>query len=164
LWVRGLVLTLDDTDASDLELVAAASGTPTPTPSPTPTSTPTLTPTPTPLSDSDGDGISDVDDNCPFVSNLSQTNSDGLSAGDACQCGDLNNDGVVNAADALLASQHVVGRTIANPSFDLARCNVIGEPDGGVSDCDIADIFVLQRFLAGGSVTVANSCDAYTGP
>lgn len=31
----------------------------------------------------------------------------------------------------------------------LTRCNVIGPSDGGMSDCDIADVFILQRFLAG---------------
>ena len=53
---------------------------------------------------------------------------------DSVELEDLNNDGIVNAADALLASQHVVGRTIANPSFDLTRCNVIGVSDGGESE------------------------------
>ena len=46
----------------------------------------------------------------------------------------------------------------------LTRCNVIGPSDGGVSDCDIADVFILQRFLAGSPVTVENTCDAYLGP
>jgi hypothetical protein len=70
----------------------------------------------------------------------------------------------VNAADALLARQHVVGRTIANPSFDLTRCNVIGESDGGVADCNVADAFVLDRFAQGLPVTVGNRCQASTGP
>jgi hypothetical protein len=51
------------------------------------------------------------------------------------------------------------GSAVANPN----RCNVIGPSDGGVSDCNIADVFVLQRFLAGSPVTVANTCDAYLG-
>ena len=127
------------------------------------------------LPDHDSDGICDGGgtgggactagpDNCPFVSNSGQANSDAFSAGDACQCGDLNNDGVVNGADALLASQHVVGRTIANPSFDLTRCNVIGPSDGGVTDCNVADAYVLDRFTDGFPVTVENTCQAYTGP
>jgi hypothetical protein len=128
--------------------------------------------------DTDGDGICDgnatIDgictpgpeggDNCPLVFNAGQTNSDSFSAGDDCQCGDLDDDGVVTAADALLASQHVVGRSIANPSFDLTRCNVIGPPDGGATDCDVADAYVLDRFIAGLPVTVENTCQAYTGP
>jgi hypothetical protein len=111
-------------------------------------------------------------DNCPFVSNVEQTNSDPFSAGDACQCGDLNLDNVVNGADALLARQHVVGATIA-VTCELTRCNVIGPADAGVSsdcnvgassDCTVADVYVLERVAAALPVTLENSCQAYTGP
>src|SRR5436190_15518009 len=37
------------------------------------------------LSDTDGDGIDDAVDNCPFLSNPAQTDSDGNGTGDACQ-------------------------------------------------------------------------------
>jgi hypothetical protein len=47
---------------------------------------------------------------------------------------------------------------------DLTRCNVAGPSDGGVSDGDVADIFVLQRVLSGRPVTVENTCQAYTTP
>lgn len=36
--------------------------------------------------DQDGDGIPDFQDNCPTVSNTSQTDSDGDGTGDACDC------------------------------------------------------------------------------
>jgi hypothetical protein len=125
--------------------------------------------------DSDGDGVCDGGnqagvctqagpDNCPFIANPDQANGDALFAGNGCQCGDLNNDGVVTEADALLASQHVVGRTITNPSFDITRCNVIGPSDGGMTDCNVADAYVLDRFTDGFPVTVENTCQAYTGP
>jgi hypothetical protein len=121
--------------------------------------------------DHDADGICDGDgtgggacapglDNCPFVSNFSQANSDTLAAGDACQCGDVDNaDGVTSLDVAELREALMGGSAVANPN----RCNVIGPSDGGVSDCNIADVFVLQRFLAGSPVTVANTCDAYLG-
>jgi hypothetical protein len=49
-------------------------------------------------------------------------------------------------------------------TFHATRCNVIGDSDGGVSDCDIADIFILQRVVAGSPVTAENTCDAYAAP
>jgi hypothetical protein len=94
-------------------------------------------------------------DNCPFIDNGTQTNSD------AFQCGDLDDDGTVEADDATLARQHLMGKTV---SADLTRCNVTGPSDGGVSDCDVADIFVLQRVVTGRPVTVENTCEAAAGP
>ncbi|MAT93599.1 MAG: hypothetical protein CME59_13460 [Halioglobus sp.] len=48
---------------------------------------------PLPGADDDGDGISDVADNCPFVSNPNQSNTDGADdGGDACDDDD-DNDG-----------------------------------------------------------------------
>jgi hypothetical protein len=68
----------------------------------------------------------------------------------------------VTEADLLIVREHLMGK---NPTgFVATRCNVIGPSDGGVSDCDVADIFILQRFLAGSPVSVANACDAYSGP
>ena len=99
-------------------------------------------------------------DNCPFISNPSQANDDALFAGNACQCGDLNNDGVVTEADVILVREHVVGATTA---AILTRCNVIGPSDGGVTDCNVADAYVLDRFTDGLPVTLENSCQAYTG-
>jgi hypothetical protein len=124
--------------------------------------------------DSDGDLVCDGDmqvgvctaagpDNCPFVSNFSQANSDTLAAGDDCQCGNVDNIGGVTSADVTRAQENLLGIALGGP-FDATRCNVIGASDGGVSDCDIADIFILQRFLAGSPVTVADACDAYGGP
>lgn len=55
--------------------------TPTVTPTPSPSSTPTITATPTPtttavISDADADGVPDAGDNCPFMPNADQLNSD----------------------------------------------------------------------------------------
>jgi hypothetical protein len=100
-------------------------------------------------------------DNCPFISNASQLNSDALLAGDDCQCGDLNYDGFVNQTDVILVGEHIVGATT---TAILTRCNVIGPSDGGVTDCNVADAYVLDRYVGGQPVAIENTCEAYTGP
>jgi hypothetical protein len=137
---------------------------------------PTNTGTNPSLPDTDGDGVCDGGavvsgtcgtagpDNCPFVDNGSQTNSDGFPAGDACQCGDLDSDGGIDADDVTIARQHLVGATIEAPVYDLARCNVIGPSDVDDRDCDVADIFVLERVVAGRPATVEHDCRAAAGP
>jgi hypothetical protein len=102
-------------------------------------------------------------DNCPFIPNASQLNGDTLLAGNDCQCGDLNNDGIVTSADVILVREYVVGATT---TAILTRCNVIGpSDDGGITDCDVADAYVLDRFTSGHlETTVENTCPAYTGP
>jgi hypothetical protein len=130
--------------------------------------------------DSDADGFCDggngVDavcasgDNCPLVSNASQTDSGGLNTsspdgiGDDCQCGDVTNDGIVNAPDLLGAREHVVGATPSG-TFVGKRCNVIGPRAGDASgsDCDVADTFVLDAAIGGQPVPLENACDAYFG-
>lgn len=52
----------------------------------------------TPPTDTDGDGVPDDDDNCPTVSNASQTDGDDDGVGDACD-DDVDGDGVPNATD-----------------------------------------------------------------
>ena len=108
--------------------------------------------------DTDGDGIPDGIDNCPFVPNEFQENADPLPAGDACQCGDVNTDFIVDDLDAQIARENLVGSALSG-SFDPDRCNVIG-----TSDCGVDDIFVLDRVAKGLPVTLQNICDAYSGP
>ena len=127
--------------------------------------------------DTDGDDICDGNatvpaictpgpegaDNCPFIDNSSQTNGDGLPAGDACQCGDVDDDGSITLADVSRAQENLVGATLGG-TFVVARCDVIAPSQPGVTDCDVADIFVLQRFVAGYPVIITNSCAAYFSP
>jgi hypothetical protein len=114
-------------------------------------------------SDHDDDGDLDGADNCPFIVNAAQTNSDALAAGDACQCGDVTNDGIVNAADVARASESLVGATLGG-SFVAERCNVVGPNDAGPTVCDVGDLSLIDRFAQGQSVTVENACDAYFEP
>ncbi len=157
------VVAFDDVLIEVLEPTSTPTATPTVTPTATPTVTPTVTPTapptPTPFSDTDGDGIPDGTDNCPFVPNNSQTNSDPLPAGDACQCGDVNTDFIVDGLDAQIAREYLMGHAVLSGSFDPERCNVIG-----TSDCGVDDIFVLDRIAQGLPVILQNVCDAYSAP
>jgi hypothetical protein len=124
--------------------------------------------------DSDGDLVCDGDmqvgtctaagpDNCPFVANFSQVNGDSLAAGDECQCGNVDGIDGVTSEDVARAQENLLGNPLGGP-FDATHCNVIGVSDGGVSDCDIADIFALKRFLAGFPVPIENSCAGYGAP
>jgi hypothetical protein len=123
--------------------------------------------------DADGDGICDGPvaiggtcsagpDNCPNVDNVGQTNSDFLPAGDACQCGDIDGDSFVFSSDLSLARAHLMGKAITG---DITRCNVVGDyaPAGDGSDCDVADISALSRYIGGETVTLGNVCKPYFG-
>jgi hypothetical protein len=101
-------------------------------------------------------------DVCPNVSDPLQANSDAFPAGDVCQCGDVNEDGVVDATDLQIASEHLVGRTESG-SFVAKHCNVIGPSDGGATDCDVRDLYVLERAVGGDGALLENACDAYQG-
>ena len=48
--------------------------------------------------------------------------------------------------------------------FDATRCNVIDPAGSPANECDVADIFVLERFVAGSSTSVGDLCEAYRGP
>jgi len=101
-------------------------------------------------------------DNCPFVMNAGQANSDFLPAGDACQCGDIDGDFRVYPSDLALARAHLVGKAITG---DITYCNVVGDyaPEEDGSDCDVADIYALSRYIAGEPVTLGNVCKPYFG-
>jgi hypothetical protein len=123
----------------------------------------TCTPGTPVLADADTDGICDPGDNCPFVSNEDQTQSDILPAGDACQCGDLDTNGIINDADVTIARRVLVGSSLAAGAPRI-RCNVTGVSDGGIDDCDVQDIAQLARHAGGSAAQIENVCDAYLNP
>jgi hypothetical protein len=112
------------------------------------------------LGDLDADGVPDLSDNCLFVGNPAQTDSDFLPAGDACQCGDIDGDSYVYSSDLAMARAHLMGKAIAG---DIKYCNVVGPyaPTGDGSDCDVRDIHALTRFIAGETVALGNVCRPY---
>lgn len=110
--------------------------------------------------DSDADGLGDVCDNCDFAPNVSQLDRGGIGAGsrpngrgDACECGDVNGDGSVTIADAVLIQR----ARLTPPTAVLAQpqlCDV-----GGSVGCTLADATVLRRaLLAPPTANVTEQC------
>ena len=72
-------------------------------------------------------------------------------------CGDIDSSFVIDVVDVTLAREHLMGKTIVG---DITLCNVIGpfDPLEGGADCGVDDILVLERLVAGVSVTAENAC------
>jgi Tol biopolymer transport system component len=85
-------------------------------------------------SDQDGDGIPDSVDNCVVVPNADQRDTDGDDYGNICDP-DLNNDGLVSAADFLILRERL---TSTDPDADL-------NGDGRVSTVD----YLILRAMLG---------------
>lgn len=82
--------------------------------------------------DCDDDGVPDAADNCPLVPNADQLDSGGLNTstpdgiGDACQCGDVTGNGIVNGQDGHAIRNHGLGLQ-PNPTFRVpGNCDVTG--------------------------------------
>jgi hypothetical protein len=110
--------------------------------------------------DSDADTLGDAADNCPFVANPLQTNSDVFPAGDACQCGDTDATGAVTAADVTLLRNSLAAIPPGLTTQGLARCDVITAPAG----CNLLDLVVLRRAIAGAPPGIAQVCEANGAP
>jgi len=100
--------------------------------------------------DVDVDGYGNVCDNCPYTANPAQEDSGSAltdppdAIGDACQCGDVNDDGIVDDADVSayrdsLADPSGLGLTPAG----VAKCSVIDS----AGPCEILDVTVIERAL-----------------
>jgi hypothetical protein len=114
-----------------------------------------VSPTVCTMVDTDGDGVPDLIDNCPYTYNPDQKDTGGVGAGsppdgigDACQCGDVDNDGFVTSIDATaivralsnLAPYGAAGVT-ALPGYQ--KCDVNGD---GV--CNGLDSTAILRKIA----------------
>ena len=124
----------------------------------------------TEYADSDGDLVPDSLDNCPYEPNPTQTDSGGINTavpdgiGDACQCGDTNNDGKVTSTDSTVLKRALLG---LSPYFSIAamlpglnKCNVGTTVVPGVAGCTTSDATVISRALLGLTPGIAQNCDA----
>jgi para-nitrobenzyl esterase len=115
----------------------------------------------------DFDSFTNDRDNCPFATNSDQADSGGVAGGppdgigDACQCGDVTLDGAVTASDVTLYRAHLASPT-GLPFLGAAgeKCSVVGVVS---SQCDLLDVVVLRRTLAGQPPYVAQVCRASSG-
>jgi hypothetical protein len=109
--------------------------------------TPPVRSDPDPL-DADLDGVANGSDNCPTRANADQADTGGVGfasgpdrIGDACQCGDLNGDGRVTLADAVVLQRSLLTPPTAT-SAHPERCDV-----GGASGCGLSDAVIIRRAL-----------------
>jgi len=95
--------------------------------------------------DSDGDGVGDGQDNCKFVSNATQCDSDHDGFGNRCD-GDLNNNGSTNAFDTPLFRAQIGLPSVA-PTYNVADLNC----NGSVNSFDTPIFRSLQGLPPGPS-------------
>ena len=100
--------------------------------------------------DLDGDGDPDACDNCPFVANPGQEDTGGVDTaepdgiGNACQCGDVTGNGIVNGQDANTIKRHGLGLE-PNPTFVVpGNCDVSGS-----NSCNGQDANAVKREALG---------------
>jgi len=118
--------------------------------------------------DGDGDSVFNTADNCPYVANPTQADGGGVAVsspdgiGDACQCGEVTNDGRVLQGDVSAIRTGLTGSTgsILAPQ----RCSVIGPvlatvlASGMRTDCDVVDVAVIRRALLHRAPGIAQAC------
>lgn len=117
------------------------------------------------VGDWDGDAMNDGLDNCPYLPNADQADVGGLGGaapdgiGDACQCGDVTDNGRVNGQDANAIQRH--GLQIApNVTFRVPeKCDVTGNGLCNGQDASAIQVAALGR----PSAYHADACPAFTG-
>lgn len=92
--------------------------------------------------DSDGDGVGDICDNCPDKPNPDQADSDGDGIGDVCEfvCGDASGDGIVNLLDITFLISYLYGGGPAPDPLEAGDAN-------GNGAINLLDITYLIDFL-----------------
>jgi hypothetical protein len=118
--------------------------------------------------DCDADGVVNGSDNCPFVHNPLQTESDGDGAGDACDApgsGNVDCNLSVNSIDSLKVLRHSAGLSVAQeePCLNIGQqipgSEVMGDTNcaGGVN---AVDALYILRAAAGLPVNLPGGCPA----
>lgn len=100
--------------------------------------------------DSDGGGVPDCRDTCPLDPELVEPTASCGCAGE--NCGDVNDDCTVDAADLELYRQALAGSdALTLPG--IQKCTVLRP-----GDCDIAQVIALHRALAGRAPGISSVC------
>ena len=100
-----------------------------------------------PSGDADGDGVPNGSDICPLEPDVGQLDGGRVGAGggdgigDACQCGDVTDDGAALDADADAFQAWLAG--LNPPGFAPRKCQVQDQVRG----CSILDVVALRRAL-----------------
>lgn len=100
--------------------------------------------------DTDQDGIADQFDNCPWIVNANQADNGGLGSsatadgiGNACQCGDVTGEGLVNDTDAAYIKRQALG--LSAPLFVVSKnCDVTGD-----GTCNGTDATLIRQAAIG---------------
>ncbi|MFQ5513870.1 MAG: thrombospondin type 3 repeat-containing protein [Myxococcota bacterium] len=111
--------------------------------------------------DRDADGVLNSADLCPAYPDgpMGQIDTDGDGIGDACQCGDLSDDGRVNILDRVILSRFLAGMSDAADA-PVEKCSVVDRDPGPT--CDVSDVAVLRQALAFLDPGIAPLCTAAT--
>lgn len=113
------------------------------------------------ITDTDSDLVDDAVDNCRFASNINQQDRGGVATGvpdgigDECQCGDVNDDGIVDNTDAVLIKRYLLGLP---PGINISKCNV-----NSGNSCDNTDAILIQRAVLGMPPGLTQTCFAASG-
>jgi hypothetical protein len=120
-----------------------------------------------PTLDSDADVIQAFRDNCPYAANPAQADSGGIDdvavdgIGDACQCGDVDDDGIVDDLDVFAYRASLADPIgLALSPAGVSKCSVIDSP----GPCEILDVSVIQRVLVPLLPDIEQVCSAATAP
>ena len=114
-----------------------------------------------PTLNADLDAFTNDRDDCPYTTNTNQADagsvlaepSDGI--GDACQCGDANDSGVVEAGDVDALRAALTAAAPLSPA-GAAKCRI----ETGSAACDVIDVAVLRRRLQSLGPGIAQACAA----
>lgn len=103
--------------------------------------------------DPDGDSICGVADNCPLWANPNQTDSNGDTIGDACQCGDIDADGFVDLRDMAIMQRDLASLPPTPPPTSVTRCDLDGD-----QQCTAQDLTDGRNALTTGTPLATDAC------
>jgi hypothetical protein len=108
--------------------------------------------------DDDNDGVLDGADNCPVVSNATQTNTDGDSLGDACDADD-DNDGVLDGVDNCPVVSNATQTNTDGDSLGDA-CDPDDDNDGVLDGADNCPVVSNTTQTNTDGDSLGDACDA----